>query len=58
MITKIINRIDGAVVDEFTYGMNYPSWVRMVDFAAENNIRVHVKLATGGGACLIIKHIN
>ncbi|MGV8135617.1 MAG: glycoside hydrolase family 97 N-terminal domain-containing protein [Mangrovibacterium sp.] len=32
-------RIDGAVVDGFTYGMNYPSWVRMVDFAAENNIR-------------------
>lgn len=32
-------RIDGAIVDGFTYGMNYPSWVRMVDFAAENNIR-------------------
>lgn len=32
-------RIDGAVVDGFTYGMNYPSWVRMVDLAAENNIR-------------------
>ncbi len=32
-------RIDGAQVDGFTYGMNYPSWVRMVDFAAENNIR-------------------
>ncbi len=32
-------RIDGAVVDGFTYGMNYPSWVRMIDFAAENNIR-------------------
>lgn len=32
-------RIDGAKIDGFTYGMNYPSWVRMVDFAAENNIR-------------------
>ncbi len=32
-------RIDGAIVDGFTYGMNYPSWIRMVDFAAENNIR-------------------
>ena len=32
-------RIDGAHVDGFTYKMNYPSWVRMVDFAAENNIR-------------------
>jgi len=32
-------RIDGAQIDGYTYGMNYPSWVRMVDFAAENNIR-------------------
>lgn len=32
-------RIDGAQVDGFTYKMNYPSWVRMVDFADENNIR-------------------
>lgn len=32
-------RIDGAQADGFTYKMNYPSWVRMVDFAAENNIR-------------------
>jgi alpha-glucosidase len=32
-------RINGARTDGFTYGMNYPSWVRMVDFAAENNIR-------------------
>ena len=32
-------RIDGAQINGFTYGMNYPSWVRMVDFAAENNIR-------------------
>ncbi len=32
-------RIDGAQTDGFTYSMSYPSWVRMVDFAAENNIR-------------------
>ncbi len=32
-------RINGAKVDGFTYAMSYPSWVRMVDFAAENNIR-------------------
>lgn len=32
-------RIDGAEVDGFSYGMNYLSWVRMVDFAAKNNIR-------------------
>ena len=32
-------RIDGAQIDGFTYAMNYPSWIRMVDFAAENNIR-------------------
>jgi alpha-glucosidase len=32
-------RINGARVDGFTYEMSYPSWVRMVDFAAENNIR-------------------
>jgi alpha-glucosidase len=32
-------RIDGAQVDGFTYSMSYPSWIRMVDFAAENNIR-------------------
>ena len=31
-------RIDGAIIDGFTYGMNYKSWVRMVDFASENNI--------------------
>jgi alpha-glucosidase len=29
-------RIDGAKVKDFTYGMNYPSWVRMIDFASEN----------------------
>lgn len=28
-------RIDGAVWDGFTYSMSYPSWIRMVDFAAE-----------------------
>ncbi|MGE0021222.1 MAG: glycoside hydrolase family 97 N-terminal domain-containing protein [Draconibacterium sp.] len=32
-------RINGAQVDGFTYAMDYPSWVRMVDFAEENNIR-------------------
>ena len=32
-------RINGAQVDGFKYEMSYPSWVRMVDFAAENNIR-------------------
>lgn len=31
-------RIDGAIVDGFRYGMNYPSWVRMIDFAAANGI--------------------
>lgn len=29
-------RIDGAIWDDYTYGMNYDSWTRMVDFAAEN----------------------
>lgn len=32
-------RINGAKVDGFTYGMNYPSWVKMVDFATENDIK-------------------
>jgi len=32
-------RINGAVVDGFKYEMSLPSWKRMVDFAAENNIR-------------------
>lgn len=27
-------RIDGAIWDGFHYGMNYTSWVRMIDFAA------------------------
>lgn len=32
-------RINGAIVDDFTYGMNYESWIRMVDFAHVNNIK-------------------
>ncbi len=32
-------RIDGAVWDGYRYGMNYDSWVRMVDFAAEQGFR-------------------
>ena len=32
-------RIDGAQIDGFTYTMNYPSWLRMVDFASQNGIR-------------------
>jgi alpha-glucosidase len=32
-------RIDGAKIDGFTYGMNYESWVRMIDFAALNHIQ-------------------
>ena len=32
-------RIRGAQVDGFKYGMSLPSWKRLVDFAAENNIR-------------------
>jgi alpha-glucosidase len=31
-------RINGAQVDGFKYEMSLPSWKRMVDFAAENNI--------------------
>ncbi len=31
-------RINGAEIDGFTYGMNYGSWVRMIDFASEFNI--------------------
>lgn len=30
-------RINGAKVDGFDYTMSYPSWIRMVDFAAENH---------------------
>lgn len=32
-------RINGAQVPGFTYAMSLPSWLRMVDFAAENGIR-------------------
>lgn len=32
-------RIDGAVWGDFTYTMSYPSWVRMVDFAAEQSFK-------------------
>ncbi len=32
-------RIDGAKVAGFDYAMSLPSWKRMIDFAAENNIR-------------------
>lgn len=32
-------RIDGATWGDFTYGMDYPSWVRMVDFAAKAGFR-------------------
>jgi len=32
-------RINGAQVDGFKYGMSLPSWKRMVDFAAENQIK-------------------
>lgn len=32
-------RIDGAQIDGFTYTMSYPSWIRMVDFAAEQGLK-------------------
>lgn len=32
-------RIDGAVCDGFTYSMSYPSWIKMVDFAAEQGFK-------------------
>lgn len=32
-------RIDGAVWDGYHYGMNYDSWVRMIDFAADRGFR-------------------
>ena len=32
-------RINGAEVPGFKYGMNLPSWIRMIDFAASNNIK-------------------
>lgn len=35
-------RINGAVTDTFRYTMTLPSWIRMVDFASENNINTLV----------------
>lgn len=32
-------RINGAKVEGFKYGMNYDSWVRMIDFSAANGIK-------------------
>ena len=32
-------RIDGAVWEGYHYGMNYDSWVRMIDFAAEEGFQ-------------------
>lgn len=32
-------RIDGAVWDGYHYGMDYESWVKMIDFAAEEGFR-------------------
>lgn len=32
-------RINGAEWDGFTYTMSYPSWIRMVDFAAEQGFK-------------------
>ena len=32
-------RIDGAVWDDYHYGMNYDSWTRMIDFAAEQGFQ-------------------
>lgn len=32
-------RIDGAIVEDFTYSMTYPSWVRMVDFASKQGFK-------------------
>lgn len=32
-------RIDGAVWEGFKYTMSYPSWIKMVDFAAENGFK-------------------
>jgi alpha-glucosidase len=32
-------RIDGAKAEGFDYGMNYDSWVRMIDFSAANGIK-------------------
>ena len=32
-------RINGAKAGDFTYDMSYPSWIRMVDFAAKQGIQ-------------------
>ena len=32
-------RINGAVWGDFTYTMSYPSWIKMVDFAAEEGFK-------------------
>lgn len=32
-------RINGAKINGFTYAMSYPSWIRMVDFAAEQGFK-------------------
>jgi alpha-glucosidase len=32
-------RIDGAKVDGFDYGMNYESWVRMIEFSGANGMK-------------------
>ena len=32
-------RINGAIVNDFTYGMNYQSWIRMVNFAAKYGLK-------------------
>lgn len=32
-------RIDGAVAGDFTYSMSLPSWLRMVDFAAQQGFK-------------------
>jgi alpha-glucosidase len=32
-------RIDGAKIENFTYGMNYESWVRMINFSAANGMK-------------------
>lgn len=32
-------RINGAEIDGFKYGMDYPSWVRMIDFASARGVK-------------------
>lgn len=43
-------RIDGAIVDNFTYSMSLPSWLRMVDFAAAEGLKHLVLDANWYGA--------